>query len=292
MLKKKSSGKKGKGSGSVNSTEMQNAISTLFANIKFSSPDNPIKKLMITSSVPNEGKTTISVELAKVIAASGSRVCLVENDLRRRSLASMLNVHPNVGFYSVISGQTPLKQAITTTPIYNLYFLDVEPNIPNPAGVLSSHRYKELVEALSEPFDYVIFDTPPVGTFVDAAIDSTLMDGVVMVVRLNETKRDDMVQAFDQLKRANANVIGICANFVEMNKSSYYYYSYYYNEAGERVKKSIDQSQPPAGTSMKDGVALPKTMRGADAHQSGGYPAGSYPSGVKPVPHQERGRKH
>ncbi len=284
MFKKKKGGKKGKGSASLNSTEMQNAVSTLFANIKFSSPDHPIKKLMLTSSVPNEGKTTISVELAKVIAASGGRVCLVENDLRRRSLASMLNVHPNVGFYSVISGQTPLKQAVTKTATPNLYFLDVEPNIPNPAGVLSSHRYKELVEALAEPFDYVIFDTPPVGTFVDAAVASTLMDGVVMVVRLNETKRDDMVRAFDQLKRANANIIGVCANFVEMAKSSYYYYSYYYNEQGERVKKSVEPASYNAAS--KENVSLPKTMRGADSRQ-----AASHQSGMKPAQYKDHSRK-
>ena len=159
-----------------NMLEVQNAAKTLFANIRFMSPDNPIRSIVMTSSVPNEGKSTCSVELARAIATSGKTVLLVEADMRRRTLASLLNVRPAAGVYAVLTDAAPLKTAVTPTQTPNLFFLDVEPNIPNPADIISSKRYQKLVATLEDSYDYVIYDMPPVGTFVDAAILSTLLD--------------------------------------------------------------------------------------------------------------------
>ena len=219
---------------SSNALEVQNAAKTLFANIRFMSPDDPIKSIVVTSSVPNEGKSTCSVELARAIATSGKTVLLVEADMRRRTLAGMLNVRPPAGAYSVLTDATPLGAAIATTTTPNLYFLDVEPNIPNPADILSSKRYRKLVKLLEETYDYVVFDTPPVGTFVDAAVLSTMVDGTVIVVKPNSTKRAELLDAYEQLKKADANVLGICAMFCEGTGSEYYYA--YYTNSGERVK--------------------------------------------------------
>ena len=198
---------------SSNALEVQNAAKTLFANIRFMSPDDPIKSIVVTSSVPNEGKSTCSVELARAIATSGKTALLVEADMRCRTLAGMLNVRPAAGAYSVLTDATPLGAAIATTTTPNLYFLDIEPNIPNPADILSSKRYRKLVGLLEDTYDYVVFDTPPVGTFVDAAILSNMVDGTVMVVKPNSTKRAELVDAYGQLKKADANVLGICATF-------------------------------------------------------------------------------
>lgn len=149
-----------------NMLEVQNAAKTLFANIRFMSPDNPIRSIVMTSSVPNEGKSTCSVELARAIATSGKTVLLVEADMRRRTLASLLNVRPAAGVYAVLTDAAPLKTAVTPTQTPNLFFLDVEPNIPNPADIISSKRYQKLVATLEDSYDYVIYDMPPVGTFV------------------------------------------------------------------------------------------------------------------------------
>ena len=200
---------------SSNALEVQNAAKTLFANIRFMSPDAPIKSLVVTSSVPNEGKSTCSVELARAIATSGKTVLLVEADMRRRTLAGMLGVRPAAGAYSVLTDATPLNAAIAATTTPNLYFLDVEPNIPNPADIISSKRYHKLVKMLEDTYDYVVFDTPPVGTFVDAAILSTMVDGTILIVKPNSTKRAEVVDAYEQLKKADANVLGICATFCE-----------------------------------------------------------------------------
>ncbi|MBU5405087.1 CpsD/CapB family tyrosine-protein kinase [Paraeggerthella hongkongensis] len=221
-----------------NALEVQNAAKTLFANIRFMSPDSPIRSIVITSSVPNEGKSTCSIELARAIATSGKTVLLVEADMRRRALADALGVRPPAGVYAVLTDAVPLSRAVAATPTPNLYFLDVEPNIPNPADIVSSKRYAKLVSLLEESYDYVVFDTPPVGTFVDAAILSTLADGTVIVVRPNLATRAELVEACEQLQKADANILGICATFCEGTDSEYYY-AYYTND-GERVKRGDD----------------------------------------------------
>ncbi|MFC2706602.1 MAG: CpsD/CapB family tyrosine-protein kinase, partial [Olsenella profusa] len=147
-----------------------NASKTLLANIRFMSVDHPIKTVVITSSVPNEGKTFIASNLASAIATSGRSVLLVECDMRRRSLAAVLDVHVRRGIYAVLSGQVPLRQAVIGTKTKNLHFLDAEPHIPNPSDLLGSKHFAALLQQMEQTYDYVIFDTPPVDAFVDAAV--------------------------------------------------------------------------------------------------------------------------
>lgn len=221
---------------------VQNAAKTLLANIRFANVDNPIRSLVITSSVPNEGKTTVAVNLAQAIATSGKRVLLVECDMRRRSVADMIGAHAKAGIYAVLSDQVRLENAVTATQQQNMDFLDAEPHIPNPADIIASKRFARLVSILEDSYDFVIFDTPPVGTFVDAAILSTLVDATALVVRDNFTKRDEVVHAYEQLKKAEANIIGVIMNYCETETSEYYYA--YYNKEGKRVKTSDSASTP------------------------------------------------
>lgn len=248
--------KKKKKSG-TNALEIQNAAKTLFANIRFMSPDNPIRSIVITSSVPNEGKSTASFELAKAIATSGKTVLLVEADMRRRTMASLLGVHASAGVYAVLSDQVDLRDAVVGTQTPNLYFLDTEPNIPNPADIISSKRFHRLVGRLEQTYDYVIYDMPPVGTFVDAAILSTLVDGTIMVVKPGEVKRTELADAYEQLQKAGANVLGICATFCEGTGSEYYYA--YYTKDGDRVdpdkiERKADRRQMQAPASVPTGM--------------------------------------
>lgn len=217
----------------TNTREIQNAAKTLLANIRFASVDHVMQSIVVTSSVPNEGKTTTTIELAKAIAGSGSTVLLVEADMRRRSAAAALGVHPAHGAYAVMTNEISLKDAVVPTGISDFYYLDIEPNIPNPADLLSSRAYARLVDEACDTYDYVLFDTPPVGTFVDAAILSRLVDGVVMVVKVGGPKRDEILGAFDQLQKAEAHVIGVCATFCEATGSEYYYA--YYNKDNQRI---------------------------------------------------------
>lgn len=275
---------------SSNRLEIQNAAKTLYANIQFMSPDEPICSLVITSAIPNEGKSTVSIELARAIATSGKRVLLVESDMRRRALADALNLRPRVGLYAVLAEDAQLKDAIVETDVPSMYFLDVEPSIPNPADIISSKRYRKLVTTLEQGFDYVIFDTPPVGTFVDAAILSTIVDGTVLVMRSNAPHRTELLHAYDQLQKAEANVVGICATFCEKTSSEYYYA--YYNKDGKRARKAdIDSAhdQQQAEMQVKDlpdrtGSFEPIRDKkpGPHSHRRPSRPSTPTPSGRRP----------
>ncbi len=251
-----------------NRLEIQNAAKTLFANVRFMSPDSPVRTVVVTSAVPNEGKSTTALELARAIATSGKTVLLVEADMRRRSLAGMLGVRPQAGSYAVLTDAVPLSHAVVPTQVPNLYFLDTEPNIPNPADVLSSKRYRRLAGALTERYDYVVFDTPPVGTFVDAAVLSTMADGVVMVVRMGFPQRAALAGAYDQLRKAGANVLGVCATFCESTGSEYYYA--YYTASGERVDPAEAHAvqAPYVSPPNADDAAVAASARGAAQRQA------------------------
>lgn len=221
------------------SQALQNDFKTLFTNIRFSSLDDDIHTIMLTSSMPNEGKTTSAINLAAAIASSVQRVCLVEADMRRRSAATALDVHPQNGMYAYLSGNVSLQSIITTTRQPSMYFIDAEPNIPNPADILSSKRYAGFIKDLENEFDYVVFDAPPLGSFVDAAILGTQVDGTLLVVKQGSTKRKAVFETLDQLNKVNAHVLGLVMNYCEGNSSDYYYAYYQQStDSSGHVKKT------------------------------------------------------
>ena len=249
-----------------NLLEVQNSAKTLFANIRFLSPDKPIRSIAITSSVPAEGKTTTTVQLAEAIASSDKTVLLVECDMRKHDLSSVLHAHCPVGLYAVMTEEEDLDEAVVETDTPNMFFLDIEPSIPNPTDIISSDSFKNLTKKLAENYDYVLYNTPPVGTFVDAAVLSTLMDGTLFVIRMNSTKRDEVVNAFEQLRKAGGNVIGSVATFCE-EMGSQYYYGYYGDvgpsdesvaTTGEATAASAKE-ETPKGESLKPAAEPERT---------------------------------
>ena len=284
---------------------LQNAVKTLAANIRFSSVDNPVSTIVVTSSIPNEGKTTIAVELARALADGGKSVLLVECDMRRRSVAAMIGAHSRHGLYAVLSGQVSLGDAVTETSQTGLFFLDSEPHIPNPVDILSSKRFRRFLDGLSTEFDYTIFDTPPLSAFVDASIIAAEADGTLLVVRRDFVKREDLSASYEQLKTANAHVIGAVLNYCETEKNEYYYS--YYTKGSKKVSQidlgpsSQQQSAKPAPAPKKAPAPAPApaaqqgapsrqmTQQQAAAARAASRPAGarkSAPSvpGLKPIP--------
>lgn len=256
---------------------IQNAIKTVLANIRFTSVDDPISTIVVTSSIPNEGKSTISVNLAQAIASSGRSVLLVECDMRRRTLAGRLGVHPANGLYAVLSGRVPLSEAVVATPTPRMFFLDAEPHIPNPADILASKRFHRFVQDADASYDYVIFDTPPVGPFVDAAVASAVVDGTILVVRDRFVKRADLLNAFEQLQKAGANVIGTVLNGTQHRENDYYYNYYkkdkrdgsFDDDAPEMPMEPVEAPMPaaqpapvrPAAPAARAGVRAPQAAR-------------------------------
>lgn len=253
--------------------ESQNAAKTLLANIRFMSVDDPIRSIVITSSIPNEGKSTVAVNLATAIATSGMRVLLVECDMRNRTLAGVLNVRAQCGLYSVLAEESQLTQALTPTTTENMFLLDSEPHIPNPADVLASKRFAQLASKLEGMFDYVVYDTPPLGTFVDAAIVSAVADATALVVRENFTKRQVVMQAYDQLEKAGAHIVGVVMNFCETTTSEYYYA--YYAQNGKRDHTSEAAEVPLVSDSR---VFAPESARKGGKHGGANVRSGQNPN--------------
>lgn len=214
---------------------VDNSAKTLLANIRFMSVDKPVRTIVITSAIPSEGKTFVVAQLGRAMATSGKRTLLVECDMRRRSLASTLGIHAAYGLYGVMTGEVTLEDAAVPTGIQRLHFLDCEPHIPNPSDLLNARSFNRLMEMMKKSFDYVVFDTPPVGTFVDAAVLGAKVDAVFMVVRERYTRRDEVQKAADQLRKAKVPLSGIIMNYCE-RQSSEYYYEYYYKE-GRRTRR-------------------------------------------------------
>lgn len=245
---------------------IQNAIKTVLANIRFTSVDDPISTIVVTSSIPNEGKSTISVNLAQAIASSGRTVLLVECDMRRRTLAGRLGLHSANGLYAVLSGRVPLSEAVVDTQVPRMFFLDAEPHIPNPADILASKRFHRFVQDADAAYDYVIFDTPPVGPFVDAAVASAVVDGTILVVRDRFVKRADLLNAFEQLQKAGANVIGTVLNGTQHRENDYYYN--YYKKDKRDGSSDDDAPEMPMEPVEAPMPAAPVARAGVRAQQA------------------------
>lgn len=254
---------------------MQNAVKTLATNIRFASVDNPVRSIVVTSSIPNEGKSTIAVALSEALASGGKSVLLVECDMRRRSIAGMLGAHAQNGLYAVLSAQVELEDAVVRTPMRGVSFLDAEPHIPNPVDILGSRRFRSFVESLKSSYDYVVFDTPPLSAFIDVAVIGSVVDGALLVVRRNFVKREAVVSSLEQLKKAGANVLGTVLNYCENERSDYYYE--YYNRNGSKRDQGSDMAAPQIPSApVQRQVATPRTRTAtAPAQQS---------STLRPIP--------
>jgi non-specific protein-tyrosine kinase len=200
------------------------AYRTLRTNIQFSSLDKPIHTLLVTSTSPDEGKSTTLSNLAVTIAQAEQRVILVDCDLRRPSLHTLFGVPNEQGLTSVILNQGDGELPLHATSVPGLSLLTSGPLPPRPADLLGSRRMEVLIERLRSEADMVLFDTPPVIAVTDAAVLATRLDGVLLVLQAGKTRRDRAREARRQLEKVKANIIGVVLNNARM-EASYGYYS-------------------------------------------------------------------
>jgi capsular exopolysaccharide synthesis family protein len=198
------------------------------------SPDRPLRTLVVTSPSPQEGKSTTAVTTGITMAQTGSRTLIVDTDMRKPRLHRVFGVDNDVGIANVLLGETTLEQAIKKTEVPNLELLPCGTLPPNPAEVLLSDRFREIVGELARRYDRVVFDTPPVGPVTDPAILGTLVDGVVLVAKCEKTSKDSIRQAMRALRDANARVFGVILNDVDITAKRYSgaYYAYYRRYGG------------------------------------------------------------
>ncbi len=208
-------------------------------NLLFMSPDRPFKRLLVTSSGPQEGKSTTAINLGIAMAQSGNRVLLIDTDMRRPRLHKAFGVSNEKGVSSVVVGEGRIEDAIKSTEIPGLFVMPCGPIPPNPAELLHTQAFGDLLNKLGERFDRVVLDTPPVGAVADAVVLSTQVDGVVVVLKAGQTNRDLAKRTVRALRDVKANIYGAVLNDVNLESSKYgdYYYGYNYRYYGESDKK-------------------------------------------------------
>lgn len=220
----------------------------LRTNLQFLSVDNPPKIIVVTSSVPNEGKSTTAINIALALAEADHSVLLVDGDMRRPSLAKYLDLVGSVGFSNVLSGRAPLDEVLQETKFPNLTVLTAGPVPPNPSELLGSLAAKKLLVELRGLFDYIIIDTSPLLAVTDGAILATEADGALLLVRAGQTKREQLSHSVGILNNVGATLLGAVLALVPMRGTSAYSYNYYYgHNYGESGQASIDA--PPTTVS-------------------------------------------
>jgi receptor protein-tyrosine kinase len=216
------------------------AFRELRTNLQFLEVDDPPRVLVVTSSLPGEGKSTTAINIALALAEAEHNVVLVDGDLRRPKLDEYLHLIGSVGFSTVLSGRASVREVLQRTRFPGLSVLTSGAIPPNPSELLGSLAAKKVLSALRADFDYVIVDSSPLLAVTDAAVLSTDADGVLVIARFAETKREQLTHAVGNLKNVAARILGAVFTMVPAQGSASYSYGYY-----------GDGARPPA-TSPRD----------------------------------------
>jgi capsular exopolysaccharide synthesis family protein len=204
------------------------ACRTVRSSLMFMGHESPAQYLLVTSSGPREGKTTVAVNLAVTMAQSGARTLLVDTDLRRPRLHKTFGVANDAGVSTLILGTARVDDTVHDTGVDGLQLLPCGPVPPNPTELLHSGRFRELLDTMRDRYDRVVFDSPPVIAVADASVLSTAVDGVVLVGDAQHTAWQLAGQAVQRLERVGARIFGFVLNKVVLDDPKYGgYYQYY-----------------------------------------------------------------
>ncbi|MSP90301.1 MAG: polysaccharide biosynthesis tyrosine autokinase [Myxococcales bacterium] len=203
-------------------------------NLLFMRPDKPLRTLLITSANPREGKTSTSTTIGIALTSSSGKCVLVDTDLRKPRMHKIFGVSNEVGLTSFILGHQNIGDLVQRTEVPGLDVLPCGPLPPNPAEVLHTDRFKELLRQLQERYETVVFDSPPVEIVSDALVIASLVDGVVVVVHSEKTKREEVDQAIHSLRSVNATILGIVLSRTATRGPGY---GYYYGKGYRRGKQ-------------------------------------------------------
>ena len=214
------------------------------------------RTLLVTSSVPAEGKTTTVVNMATVLAQTGARVLVIDADMRRPRLHQLFGVENREGLSTALSSDMTLNEILSMVNQYkdtNVYLLSSGAIPPNPAELLGSEQMRNLLEGACESFKYIIIDSPPITSFTDGVLISSLVDGVLLVVHGGRTSRQVVKRTRQMLQEIGARIIGVVLNKIDLRSQEYYYYhqdykAYYSDASGnsavpEKSVSVVRQSQ-------------------------------------------------
>ncbi|MCX5815328.1 MAG: polysaccharide biosynthesis tyrosine autokinase [Proteobacteria bacterium] len=205
------------------------AIRTVRTNILFSSSDSEKKVILVTSALPSEGKTILSVNLAVGFAQLGKKVLFIDADMRKPRSHTVFKVEREPGLSEILVDAKEPFSIIRDTQVENLKLITCGTIPPNPSELLISSHMDIFIEKMKEQFDIVIFDSPPITSVTDAVEIGSYVDGVVLIIKTGVTPRPAAQSAIHQLSEVNANIFGVVLNDVDFQKENYYYpyYKYY-----------------------------------------------------------------
>ena len=202
-------------------------------NLNFLSSERPLKRILVTSAGPQEGKTTSLVSVGITIAQSGKKLLLLDTDLRRPRLHRSFSLSNERGLTTLIAEGGDAMSAVQKTSVPGLFVLPAGPIPPNPAELLHTERFGAILAELGEQFDQVMLDSPPVGAVSDALVLSGYVDGVMLVLKAFQTDRALCRQTLRALRDVKARLLGAVLNNVDLDKRQYGYYQGYYYGYGK-----------------------------------------------------------
>jgi polysaccharide biosynthesis transport protein len=221
-------------------SSMAESIRAVRAAIQLSNVDRPPKTVLVTSALPNEGKSTFCVLLARVAAISGSKILLIDGDLRRPNLHKMLNLTPEARLEEVLAGEKEFKNAIVVDPKTGMHVISAEGHSANAGDLLGSYRMNKLIKDAEKEYDLIILDTPPIMGVSDTWGLAGTVDAVLFILRWAETPRETVRAALRQMDLLNVKVNGIVLSQVDLRQQTRYgygYYGYYYGRYQKYYKE-------------------------------------------------------
>ncbi|KAA0098800.1 polysaccharide biosynthesis tyrosine autokinase [Mycolicibacterium sp. P1-18] len=229
-----------------NNSAIAEAFRKLRTNLQFLAVDNPPRMIVVTSSMPNEGKSTTVINIALALAEAEHSVVIVDGDMRRPMLHKYMNLIGQVGFSTVLSGAASLGEVLQKTPFPGLTALTSGATPPNPSELLGSQAAKTILSELRAQFDYVIIDSSPLLAVTDAAVLAAESDGVLIMARFGQTKREQLTQAIGNLHDVGATVLGAVFTMTPLRGNDAYSYSYRYY--GDETSQNPRRLSQPAST--------------------------------------------
>lgn len=214
----------------------------LRTGILFSTPVQSPCSILVTSAGAEEGKTITCANLAVAMAQAGTKVVLLDCDMRKPRLHRMLGIRNEQGLSSILVGESEWRDIRVSTNIPNLDFIPAGLISPNPAELVGSERMQNLINELREEYGRIVIDSSPIAAVTDPVILSRLVDGVVLVIHAGITGRDIIANGVRQLRDVQAHIIGSVLNNVDIGKNSYYYYQYYGKKSGKKKKRKFPLS--------------------------------------------------
>jgi capsular exopolysaccharide synthesis family protein len=237
-------------------SQQTEAYKHLRTSLLLSTPGRAPKTLLVTSSVPAEGKTTTVVNTATVLAQTGAKVLVIDADMRRPRLHHVFGLSNTAGLSAILSSEITEAETLAKINQYqdtNIYLLSSGAIPPNPAELLGSAQMKGLLDLAGDFFQYIVIDSPPIASFTDGVLISSLVDGVLLVVQGGKTSRQVVKRTRQMLQEIGAKIIGVVLNKAEIHSSDYYYYHYDYKPD---YPKTIPNGHSKNGLSKHDPITV------------------------------------